>query len=101
MDATAHSAAALDRRHGIPLSKVIRDSAAVILIALLLFAAVFLLARRWSGGLNAPLSALTLICVGIIAVASSEAIHALNQQHHSTHAHSPARFWLPFARCQS
>ena len=96
MDATAYSAA-FDRRREVPLSTVIRDSAAVILTALLLFAAVFLVARRWAGGLSEPLSAFTLISVGIISVATSEVIQKLNQHYHSATPHSPARFWVPFA----
>jgi hypothetical protein len=99
MDATALSSTALGQRHSTALPSLIRDSAAAILTALLLFAAAFLLARRWAGGLSEHLAALTLIGVGGVAVITAEVIRSLNQRVRSAGQTtlSPPRFWFPFA----
>ena len=88
MDATAYSAA-IGRRSN-ALSLMIRGFIAALLCVLLLFAAIFLLARRCVGALNEPLSAAALIALGVAAAIAAEAIRLLNGQ-----AGRWSEKWLP------
>lgn len=100
MEATAYGAAALRRRHDVALSAVIRQAAAATLTVLLLFAAAFLFARRYAGGLSEPLSAAALIGVGMAAAATAEAIRLMNRKANQSaggRSASAARAWLPRA----
>ena len=56
------------------------------------------MARRWAGGLNEPLSALTLIGVGIIAVATSEAIRNTQSTEPLGYSPLPGAFLVAFRR---
>jgi MFS family permease len=96
MDATVYSAA-IGRRN-VALLSAIRGSIAALLCVVLAFAAVFLFARCLAGALNQPLSAATLVGVGIAAALTAEAVRLLDRQsnrHSTAKLSSAARQWLP------
>ncbi len=96
MDVIACSAA-IGRRND-AFSSAIRGFIAAVLCGLLVFAAVFLFARCLAGALNQPLSAATLIGVGIAAALTAEAVRLLERHTNRQSAAklpSAARKWLP------
>lgn len=94
MQATAYDAAS-GPRDDVAFSSMIHRFIGALLCVLLLFAALFLLARRWADALTAPLSFTAILAVAVAATATAEALERSNRQSERFSANWLVRLALP------
>ncbi len=83
--------------HGVELSAIAREATAAFLSVFLMLAAAFLLARRTAGALIEPLSAVSVVVVGIFATAACALIALLCRDDNSPRSSFRNIGWSKYA----